>query len=130
MPEHLRAALTQVQLSIPVFGGRMTLGVWQAIYLFEHRARPHEREIALHLIGSDCERTLGGASRGNNLPIVNTGEVERSRCNMRTAYSTGSAARERRSRSAAGCPATDTFHPQKKSATIASRALRSRQPST
>ena len=51
MPAHLRAALTSVQLSIPVSAGRMVLGTWQGIYLFEHRHRPHEREIALHVIG-------------------------------------------------------------------------------
>ena len=53
MPAHLRAALTSVQLSIPVSAGRMVLGTWQGIYLFEHRHRPHEREIALHVIGDD-----------------------------------------------------------------------------
>ena len=51
MPAHLRAALTQVQLSIPVARGRMALGTWQGVYLFEHRRRPHRREVALHLIG-------------------------------------------------------------------------------
>jgi secondary thiamine-phosphate synthase enzyme len=51
MPAHLRAALTPVQLSIPVSAGRMVLGTWQGIYLFEHRHRPHEREVALHVIG-------------------------------------------------------------------------------
>ncbi|MCW5681477.1 MAG: secondary thiamine-phosphate synthase enzyme YjbQ [Xanthobacteraceae bacterium] len=51
MPAHLRAALTQTSLSIPVTGGRMALGTWQGIYLFEHRARPHTREIVLHAIG-------------------------------------------------------------------------------
>jgi secondary thiamine-phosphate synthase enzyme len=51
MPAHLRAALTQVQLSIPVVDGRMVLGTWQGIYLFEHRQRPHERQIVLHVIG-------------------------------------------------------------------------------
>jgi secondary thiamine-phosphate synthase enzyme len=51
MPAHIRTALTQVQLSIPVAGGRLALGTWQAIYLFEHRRRPHERRIVLHLIG-------------------------------------------------------------------------------
>ena len=50
MPAHLRTALTQVQLSIPVLDGRMALGTWQALYLFEHRARPHTREIVLHLL--------------------------------------------------------------------------------
>ena len=52
MPAHLRAALTGVQLSIPLAGGRLALGTWQGIYLFEHRTRPHRREIALHLIGA------------------------------------------------------------------------------
>jgi secondary thiamine-phosphate synthase enzyme len=51
MPAHLRAALTQTQLSIPVQHGRMMLGTWQGIYLFEHRREQHRREIALHLIG-------------------------------------------------------------------------------
>lgn len=51
MPAHLRAALTQVQLSIPLIAGRLALGTWQGVYLFEHRARPHRRELALHLLG-------------------------------------------------------------------------------
>lgn len=51
MPAHIRAALTQSQLAIPVAGGRMMLGTWQGIYLFEHRARPHRREVAAHIIG-------------------------------------------------------------------------------
>ena len=51
MPAHLRAALTQVQLSIPVSQGRLMLGIWQGIYLFEHRRAAHRREVALHLIG-------------------------------------------------------------------------------
>lgn len=51
MPAHLRTALTQVQLTIPVIAGRMVLGTWQGIYVFEHRRRGHMREIALHLIG-------------------------------------------------------------------------------
>jgi secondary thiamine-phosphate synthase enzyme len=51
MPAHLRATLTQVQLSIPLIGGRMALGTWQGIYLFEHRRRPHRRTLALHLAG-------------------------------------------------------------------------------
>jgi secondary thiamine-phosphate synthase enzyme len=51
MPAHLRTALTQVQLSVPVMEGRLTLGTWQGIHLFEHRRRGHVREIALHLIG-------------------------------------------------------------------------------
>jgi len=51
MPAHLRAALTQVQLTIPVLDGRLALGSWQGIYLFEHRRRPHHRTLVLHLIG-------------------------------------------------------------------------------
>lgn len=50
MPAHLRTALTQVQLSIPVLDGEPALGAWQGIYLFEHRQRPHQREIVLHLL--------------------------------------------------------------------------------
>ena len=52
MPAHLRAALTAVQLSIPLRDGRLLLGVWQGVFLFEHRRRPHRREIALHLLGA------------------------------------------------------------------------------
>ncbi len=51
MPAHLRTALTSVQLSIPVRDARPVLGTWQGIYLFEHRRRPHRREVAAHLIG-------------------------------------------------------------------------------
>jgi secondary thiamine-phosphate synthase enzyme len=51
MPAHVRAALTAVQLSIPLAGGRLVLGTWQGIYLWEHRLRPHRREVAAHLLG-------------------------------------------------------------------------------
>jgi secondary thiamine-phosphate synthase enzyme len=51
MPAHLKTALTQVQLSIPVVNGRLVLGTWQGVYLFEHRVHPHRRQIVLHLIG-------------------------------------------------------------------------------
>ncbi len=51
MPAHIRAALTQTHLSIPVIGGAPMLGTWQGVFLFEHRRRPHRREIALHLLG-------------------------------------------------------------------------------
>lgn len=51
MPAHIRAALTLTQLSIPVDHGRMALGTWQGIYVFEHRSRPHRRSIVLHLAG-------------------------------------------------------------------------------
>jgi secondary thiamine-phosphate synthase enzyme len=50
MPAHIRAALTLTQLSIPVEGGRLTLGTWQGVYVFEHRARPHRRTVVLHLL--------------------------------------------------------------------------------
>lgn len=52
MPAHLRTALAAVSLQVPVADGRMRLGTWQGVYLFEHRRRPHRREIALHLIGA------------------------------------------------------------------------------
>jgi secondary thiamine-phosphate synthase enzyme len=51
MPAHIRAALTQTHLAIPVHEGRMALGTWQGIYLFEHRAANHRRNVVLHLIG-------------------------------------------------------------------------------
>jgi len=51
MPAHVRAALTAVQLSIPLAGGRLALGTWQGVYLWEHRLRPQHREISLHLTG-------------------------------------------------------------------------------
>lgn len=52
MPAHIRTAITQVQLSIPIADGRMVLGTWQGIYLFEHRDQPHLRRIALHALGA------------------------------------------------------------------------------
>jgi secondary thiamine-phosphate synthase enzyme len=51
MPAHIRAALTQTQLSIPILGGQPSLGTWQGIYVFEHRRRPHQRSVVLHAIG-------------------------------------------------------------------------------
>ena len=51
MPAHIKAALTQSSLSIPVANGRMALGTWQGVYLFEHRRTPHRRQIVLHYIG-------------------------------------------------------------------------------
>ena len=50
MPAHLRTALTQVQLSIPIINAELALGTWQGIYLFEHRRQPYERQVALHLL--------------------------------------------------------------------------------
>jgi secondary thiamine-phosphate synthase enzyme len=52
MPGHIRSMLTAVSLGVPVAGGEAVLGVWQAIYLIEHRDRPHAREIALHYVGT------------------------------------------------------------------------------
>lgn len=51
MPAHIRAALTATQLSIPLEKGRMSLGTWQGVYLFEHRSSPHRRSVLLHVIG-------------------------------------------------------------------------------
>ena len=51
MPSHIRMALTRTSEVIPIIGGRMTLGTWQGIFLFEHRRDPHRREIAVSVIG-------------------------------------------------------------------------------
>ncbi len=51
MPAHIKAALTQVSIGIPFSGRRLLLGTWQGLYLFEHRDRPHRREVVLHLSG-------------------------------------------------------------------------------
>lgn len=51
MPAHIRTALTQTQISIPVIQSKPILGAWQGIFLYEHRHSPHDREIALHIIG-------------------------------------------------------------------------------
>jgi len=51
MPAHIKAALTQTSIGIPVVGGAPVLGTWQGIYLFEHRRRPHRRDVVLHIIG-------------------------------------------------------------------------------
>lgn len=48
MPAHIKAALTAVSLSVPITAGRLALGAWQGIYLFEHRDAPHRREVVLH----------------------------------------------------------------------------------
>lgn len=52
MPAHVKAALTQTSISIPVSNGRLVLGTWQGIYLFEHRTAPHSRSLVLHVLGS------------------------------------------------------------------------------
>lgn len=51
MPAHVRTALTAVNLGLPLSGGRLALGTWQGIYLWEHRRVPHARRVALHFIG-------------------------------------------------------------------------------
>ena len=51
MPAHIKAALTQTSIGVPVMEGQPVFGTWQGIYLFEHRQRPHRREVVLHLIG-------------------------------------------------------------------------------
>jgi len=51
MPAHIRAALTQTQLTVPIIDSRLALGTWQGIYVFEHRSRSHRRSIVLHLAG-------------------------------------------------------------------------------
>ncbi len=52
MPAHIRTALTNVQISVPVLTGVMALGTWQGLYVFEHRARPHDRRVVLHISGT------------------------------------------------------------------------------
>ena len=51
MPAHIRAALTQTHLAVPIHQGRLALGTWQGIYLFEHRTIPHRRSVVLHVMG-------------------------------------------------------------------------------
>jgi len=51
MPSHIRSALTQTSIGIPLHEGRLALGTWQGIYVFEHRDAPHRREVMLHLLG-------------------------------------------------------------------------------
>ncbi|HMM87021.1 secondary thiamine-phosphate synthase enzyme YjbQ [Azohydromonas sp.] len=51
MPAHVRSALTATQLAVPLVDGRLVLGTWQGIYLYEHRRRAHARQVVLHLIG-------------------------------------------------------------------------------
>ncbi len=52
MPAHVKSALTSTSIAVPVIAGNMALGTWQGIYLWEHRARPHARSIALHYQGT------------------------------------------------------------------------------
>src|SRR5207302_10708383 len=67
MPAHVKAMLNGVSLHVPVSGGTLALGTWQGIYLGEHRARPHRREVLLQYIGSRrAEYPLRGMSPGSN----------------------------------------------------------------
>jgi secondary thiamine-phosphate synthase enzyme len=52
MPAHIRSALTAVNVTIPVINGQLSLGTWQGLYVWEHRTSPHQRRIALHLLGA------------------------------------------------------------------------------
>jgi secondary thiamine-phosphate synthase enzyme len=52
MPAHVKTMLTGTSLHVPVLNGRLALGTWQAIYLIEHRGRPHRREVVLQFAGS------------------------------------------------------------------------------
>jgi secondary thiamine-phosphate synthase enzyme len=54
MPAHVRTAITTVNLSIPIVRGRLTLGTWQGIYLWEHRTTPHTRNVVVHILGDDA----------------------------------------------------------------------------
>jgi secondary thiamine-phosphate synthase enzyme len=56
MPAHIRTALTTVNLSLPVKAGKLTLGTWQGIYLWEHRRSPHQRSVTAHFIGETSSR--------------------------------------------------------------------------
>ena len=62
MPAHIKTMLTATSLQVPVLDGELALGTWQAIYLIEHRARPHRREIVLQFIGGNGD-TSEAASR-------------------------------------------------------------------
>ncbi len=65
MPAHIKAAMMPVSLSIPVSGGRMVLGTWQGLYLFEHRDQPHQRQVVAHFL----------SDRSHLLPLVPNGKL-------------------------------------------------------
>ncbi len=62
MPAHIKSALTQTQLTIPVTDGRLQLGTWQGVFLLEHRASPHQRSLVLTLIGEEVRSGCHGNS--------------------------------------------------------------------
>jgi secondary thiamine-phosphate synthase enzyme len=51
MPAHIKSALTQTSLGVPVSGGQLALGTWQGLFLFEHRSAPHRRQVVMHVLG-------------------------------------------------------------------------------
>lgn len=57
MPAHVRTALTAVNVSVPILHGRMTLGTWQGLYVWEHRKSPHTRRLAIHILGDSPGQT-------------------------------------------------------------------------
>ncbi len=69
MPAHIKAALTQTSIGIPLSGGRPVLGMWQGLYLFEHRQRPHEREVG-SCISSGNEGWWGRGDYGGSVPTA------------------------------------------------------------
>ena len=73
MPAHIKAMLTGVSLHVPVRGGALALGTWQGIYLVEHRARPHRREVMLQFVGSQgviCAQSAYGRVHCHGANIV------------------------------------------------------------
>ncbi|HRN84666.1 MAG TPA: secondary thiamine-phosphate synthase enzyme YjbQ [Hyphomicrobium sp.] len=58
MPAHVKSALTQTSITIPISSGRLMLGTWQGLYLFEHRVAPHARKIVLHVVGARGDAPL------------------------------------------------------------------------
>jgi secondary thiamine-phosphate synthase enzyme len=70
MPAHVRTALTAVNLSIPVSDGRLCLGIWQGIYLWEHRIEPHDRTIVVHLMGENGRGTDDQTRSRTSSPIT------------------------------------------------------------
>ena len=70
MPGHIKAMLAGVSLHVPVRGGALALGTWQGIYLVEHRARPHRREVMLQFVGSKADAACGTSIRLRDACIV------------------------------------------------------------
>jgi len=61
MPAHVKAALTAASLTLPIHAGRLALGTWQGLFLYEHRRHPHQRRVLLHAIGDATSGTPGGS---------------------------------------------------------------------